>query len=60
MKKKLKIGLLINSFSVSTIDFNMLKQIYNSDFAEISLIIKNEGCFSKEFDKIALIIMDSA
>ena len=52
MKKKLKIGLLINSFSVSTIDFNMLKQIYNSDFAEISLIIKNEGRFLKEFDKI--------
>ena len=53
MKKKLKIGLLVNSYWVSTIDFNMLKQICNSDFAEISLIIKNEGRFWKEFDKTA-------
>lgn len=52
MKKKLKIGILINTYDIWSIDFKMLKRICNSDYAEISLIIKNEGHIHKLFNKV--------
>ncbi len=45
--KKLKIGLLIDSDEVSAWLFHSLEQIAHSDYAEFSVILKNEG-FHKE------------
>lgn len=43
MKEKLKIGLLVNTLEVSSIDYHMIKSIHNSDFAEVGLIAINNG-----------------
>ena len=41
MKQKLKVGLLINSENLTDWAYKMISKINDSDYAEISLIIKN-------------------
>jgi len=40
-KKKLRLGLLLDSFEVPAWIYLMLKKIQNSDYAEINLIVLN-------------------
>jgi len=51
-KKKLRLGLLLDSYEVPSWIYLMLKKIQNSDYAEINLIVlnsisnKKKGIFS--------------
>lgn len=43
IKRKLRVGLLLNDFNISAWSFKMIENIVNSDFAEIILIVMNDN-----------------
>lgn len=47
--QKLKIGLLLNDYQITSWSFLMIQQIVNSDYAELTLIIKNTTVLPKRF-----------
>lgn len=48
INKKLKIGLLVDSENVSAWEYEMLKKIESSDYAEITLVIENNSNTPKQ------------
>ena len=43
MKKKIKVGILLNSYLVPFWSYKMIEEINNSSYAEINLIVKNDS-----------------
>ena len=43
MGKKLKVGIILNDYSIQSWRYNILETLFNSDFAEIRLIIKGDS-----------------
>ena len=43
MKKKIKLGILLNSYLVPFWSYKMIEEINNSSYAEINLIVKNDS-----------------
>ena len=41
--KKLRVGIMLNSYSLEAWDYNMLEAIIKSDYASIELVILNES-----------------
>ena len=54
MKKKIKVGILLNSYLVPFWSYKMIEEINNSSYAEINLIVKNDSKIIKNnfFKKI--------
>ena len=46
-KKKLQLGILLNSYEVPSWIYTMLKKIQQSEYAEINLIIQNDSAYQK-------------
>jgi hypothetical protein len=43
MKEKLKIGILLNNYSIPSWEYQIVAEIENSDYAKIVLVIKNDS-----------------
>jgi hypothetical protein len=48
MKEKLKIGILLNKTTIPSWEFHILKELSNSDFAKIVLLIRNKSKYLSE------------
>ena len=46
MKEKLKIGILLNNYFIPSWEYQILKDLSNSDFAKIVLMIRNKSKYS--------------
>ncbi|GAH39425.1 unnamed protein product, partial [marine sediment metagenome] len=46
MREKLKIGILLNNYFIPSWEYQILKDLSNSDFAKIVLVIRNKSKYS--------------
>lgn len=51
MVEKLKIGILLNNYLIPSWEYQILKDLHNSDFAKIVLLIRNESKYSLAGEK---------
>jgi len=57
MNKKLKIGLLLDSYQVPAWVFEMIHKLINSSFCEIVLVVKNKDCNDPKISLLKKIIL---
>ena len=48
MKEKLRIGILLNETTIPSWEYHVLKELSNSDFAQIVLVIRNKSGYRSE------------
>lgn len=45
MKKKIRVGILLQDYALPSWEYRMLEQVFNSSFVEVVLVVKNEATY---------------